>query len=165
MVLARQQELWWALLGIACVALVFRLVRPAERRALRVTWVVSGLSVAALIAVGRLQSTPLLAHTAMAAAVILWGLASIHLLATVVFRALLPLLGLSVPRIAHDLTFTGLALAWGVLWLRLSGVDPSQLFTTSAVITAVLAFSMQDTLGNVLGGVTLQLDNSLRVGD
>ncbi|MBK6567475.1 mechanosensitive ion channel family protein [Candidatus Aalborgicola defluviihabitans] len=44
-------------------------------------------------------------------------------------------------------------------------MDTSQLFATSAVITAVLAFSMQDTLGNVLGGVTLQLDNSLRVGD
>jgi len=56
-------------------------------------------------------------------------------------------------------------LAWGFVWLRLAGVDPTNLFATSAVITAVLAFSMQDTLGNVLGGVTLQLDNSLRVGD
>jgi hypothetical protein len=33
------------------------------------------------------------------------------------------------------------------------------------VITAVLAFSMKDTLGNVLGGVVLQLDQSIRVGD
>jgi small-conductance mechanosensitive channel len=33
------------------------------------------------------------------------------------------------------------------------------------VITAVLAFSMQDTLGNILSGVALQLDNSLRTGD
>lgn len=44
-------------------------------------------------------------------------------------------------------------------------MDPTSLFATSAVITAVLAFAMQDTLGNVLGGVALQLDNSLRVGD
>jgi small-conductance mechanosensitive channel len=33
------------------------------------------------------------------------------------------------------------------------------------VITAVLAFAMQDTLGNILAGVALQLDNSLRTGD
>jgi CRP-like cAMP-binding protein len=33
------------------------------------------------------------------------------------------------------------------------------------VLTAVLAFAMQDTLGNVLSGVALQLDNSLRTGD
>jgi len=165
MLLARQQELWWALLGVVAIAFVFRMVRPVERRALRVTWVIVALSVVALAAVSRLQLHPMVATTAMGAAVILWGLASIHLLATVVFRGALPALGLSVPRIAHDLTFTGLSIAWGLLWLRLSGVDPSQLFTTSAVITAVLAFSMQDTLGNVLGGVTLQLDNSLRVGD
>lgn len=165
MVLARRQELWWALLGVAAITFVFRLVRPAERRGLRVTWMLAALSAAALTAVTFLQLHPMLADAAMGAAVVLWGLACIHLLANVVFRGLLPLLGLSVPRIAHDLTFTGLTLAWGVVWLRLSGVDPSQLFTTSAVITAVLAFSMQDTLGNVLGGVTLQLDNSLRVGD
>lgn len=165
MLLARQQEVWWALLGVVAIAFVFRMVRPVERRALRVTWVIVALSAVALAAVSRLQLHPMVATTAMGAAVILWGLASIHLLATVVFRGALPALGLSVPRIAHDLTFTGLSIAWGFLWLRLSGVDPSQLFTTSAVITAVLAFSMQDTLGNVLGGVTLQLDNSLRVGD
>ncbi|OYU44400.1 MAG: mechanosensitive ion channel protein MscS, partial [Burkholderiales bacterium PBB4] len=69
------------------------------------------------------------------------------------------------PRIARDLTVTGLSLAWGMVWLRLMGVDPSQLFTTSAIITAVIAFAMQDTLGNVLGGVMLQLDNSLKVGE
>lgn len=165
MLLARQQELWWALLAVVAIAFVFRMVRPVERRALRVTWVIVALSAVALAAVSHLQLHAMVETTAMGAAVILWGLASIHLLATVVFRGALPALGLSVPRIAHDLTFTGLSIAWGLLWLRLSGVDPSQLFTTSAVITAVLAFSMQDTLGNVLGGVTLQLDNSLRVGD
>ena len=36
---------------------------------------------------------------------------------------------------------------------------------TSAVITAVVAFAMQDTLGNILGGLALQLDNSLEIGD
>lgn len=165
MALTRQQELGWALLGVALMALAFRFIRPGERRGLRVTWVVSALSVVALVGVSRLDGYPGFATTAMAVAVVLWGLACIHLLATLIFRGILPALGFNVPRIAHDLTFTGLALAWGIVWLRLAGVDPTQLFTTSAVITAVLAFSMQDTLGNVLGGVTLQLDNSLRVGD
>lgn len=162
---ARQPDLVWAVLGVAFTALVFRLVRPGERRGLRVTWVATALSLAALGLAAHLDAHAMLASTALAVAVILWGLACIHLLATLVFRGILPVLGVRVPRIAHDLTFTGLALGWGILWLRLVGVDPSQLFTTSAVITAVLAFSMQDTLGNVLGGVTLQLDNSLQVGD
>ena len=44
-------------------------------------------------------------------------------------------------------------------------MELSSLVTTSAVITAVLAFSMQETLGNVLGGMVLQLEHSIRVGD
>jgi CRP-like cAMP-binding protein len=47
----------------------------------------------------------------------------------------------------------------------MEGVDLASLITTSAVITGVLAFSMQDTLGNILGGVVLQLDQSIEVGD
>lgn len=102
-----QRELLWVLLGLAAAALAFRLVRPHERRALRMTWVLVALALAA------------------------------H---------------------AQDLAVAIFSLAWCLLWLRLSGVDPSQLFTTSALITAIVAFSMQDTLGNVLGGVALQLE-------
>jgi CRP-like cAMP-binding protein len=39
------------------------------------------------------------------------------------------------------------------------------LITTSAVLTAVIGFSLQDTLGNVMGGLSVQLDNSISVGD
>ena len=53
----------------------------------------------------------------------------------------------------------------GVAVIRLAGVDPSSMVTTSAVITAIIAFSMQDTLGNVLGGLFLELDDSLSIGD
>jgi CRP-like cAMP-binding protein len=44
-------------------------------------------------------------------------------------------------------------------------VDLTGIIATSAIITAILAFAMQDTLGNVLGGLAIQLDNSVRVGD
>ena len=44
-------------------------------------------------------------------------------------------------------------------------MDISSLVTTSAILTAVVAFAMQDTLGNVLSGLAIQLDNSLQVGD
>jgi CRP-like cAMP-binding protein len=49
--------------------------------------------------------------------------------------------------------------------LRYAGLDLSSILATSAVITAVIAFAMQDTLGNILGGLALQLDNSVEVGD
>ena len=54
---------------------------------------------------------------------------------------------------------------WGMVRLSAAGVELSGLVTTSAVITAVLAFAMQDTLGNILGGLALQLDDSFEIGD
>jgi CRP-like cAMP-binding protein len=44
-------------------------------------------------------------------------------------------------------------------------VQLSGLVATSAVVTVVLGLSLQATLGNVLGGIALQLDDSIHVGD
>ncbi|MCK7592187.1 cyclic nucleotide-binding domain-containing protein [Pseudomarimonas salicorniae] len=93
------------------------------------------------------------------------GAALIRLGGNWVFRVFLPRLGFELPRIVEDLVTTALGVAWLLFWLHGIGVDLASLLTTSAVITAVLAFSMQDTLGNVLGGVVLQLDDSVKVGD
>ena len=163
--LSHQRELQWYTLGLLGIALLYRLLHPAERRSLRTVWALLVLIALAQATAYWLPMPQPLVQAAMAAALVLGGLACIQLAAVLLFRGLLPLLRLGLPRIAQDLTGTTLSLAWGLLWLHLLGVEPSQLFTTSALITAVLAFSMQDTLGNVLGGVALQLDNSLRVGD
>ncbi len=93
------------------------------------------------------------------------GAVIIRLGSILVFRVVLPQVRLDFPRIVEDLVVTAIAAAWLLYWLHTAGLDLGSLLATSAVITAVLAFSMQDTLGNVLGGVVLQLDSSLRVGD
>src|SRR5699024_4677019 len=46
-----------------------------------------------------------------------------------------------------------------------AGLNPSSLVASTAAITAILAFAMQDTLGNILAGLALQLDHSIRIGD
>jgi len=81
------------------------------------------------------------------------------------FRLLLPKLGKPLPRIIEDLAIIAVYTAYGLSQLRLFGVDLTGILATSAIITAILAFAMQDTLGNVLGGLAIQLDNSVRVGD
>jgi CRP-like cAMP-binding protein len=163
-VIARQQQLLQVLFGVAAVALALRLARPLEHRSLRLGWVLLALAFAAQVA-GALAPPGVVAQAAFGAALALGGLAAIQVAGALLFRGLLPAVRFVAPHIAQDLTVTALSLAWCLVWLRLAGVDPSQLFTTSALITAVVAFSMQDTLGNILGGVALQLDNSLRVGD
>ncbi|MBP9805117.1 MAG: mechanosensitive ion channel, partial [Candidatus Accumulibacter sp.] len=89
----------------------------------------------------------------------------VRLAAIFVFRAILPRVGIVVARIVEDIIVLVLYAAFILARLHLVGLDPASLLTTSAVLTAVLAFAMQDTLGNVLSGVALQLDNSLRTGD
>jgi CRP-like cAMP-binding protein len=164
--LLRQELLVLALLT-AVLAVALRLLRPALQRGLRATWALFNLAafaqLLALLLTAQQHSLP--AGLFRDAAHVLLVLASIHLGALLLFKVLLPAAHTPLPQIAHDLTVTGLTLGWGLLWLRLVGVDASQLFATSAIVTAVVAFAMQDTLGNVMGGVALQLDNSLRVGE
>jgi small-conductance mechanosensitive channel/CRP-like cAMP-binding protein len=81
------------------------------------------------------------------------------------FRLLLPLIGSRPPRIAEDLAIVVVYVVYGFAQLRGAGLDLSSLVTTSAILTAVIAFAMQDTLGNVLAGIAVQLDNSVRIGD
>jgi CRP-like cAMP-binding protein len=49
--------------------------------------------------------------------------------------------------------------------LSRSGVDLTGIVATSAVITAVIGFSLQDTLGNIMGGMALQMERTIGVGD
>jgi CRP-like cAMP-binding protein len=93
------------------------------------------------------------------------GIALIRLGGLLVFRILVPKAGMTFPRIAEDLFVIVAYLAWGLVRLRYAGLDLGSIVATSAMITAVVAFAMQDTLGNILGGLALQLDNSIEIGD
>jgi small-conductance mechanosensitive channel/CRP-like cAMP-binding protein len=93
------------------------------------------------------------------------GIALIRLWGLLIFRLLLPAAHLSPPRITEDIFVIIAYLAWGMVRLRYAGLDLGSIVATSAMITAVVAFAMQDTLGNILGGLALQLDNSVEIGD
>ena len=81
------------------------------------------------------------------------------------FALVLPVLRISVTEIVADLTMGAAYLVASLFFMRTAGLDLSGIIATSAVVTAVLGLSLQATLGNILGGVALQLDNSIRVGD
>lgn len=98
-------------------------------------------------------------------AVILVGVLTIRVFGLTLFRVFLPTLRVTPPRILEDIILVLAYIAWGMVRLSHAGVNLSGLVTTSAVITAIIAFSMQETLGNILGGLALQLDDSLNIGD
>jgi len=83
----------------------------------------------------------------------------------VIFDLVLPKLKIEVVSITSDLLIgvayvvTAIGVAHG------AGLDPTSVVATSAIVSAVLALSLQATLGNILGGVALQLDGSIHVND
>jgi small-conductance mechanosensitive channel/CRP-like cAMP-binding protein len=94
-----------------------------------------------------------------------WGVLFIRIVLVAVFRVMLPGLGVSLPRILHEIVFVLVCLAWVLVRLHSAGLELGGIVTTSAAITAIIAFSMQETLGNILGGLALQLDKSIHIGD
>lgn len=161
------QPVFVLMLACALPAMVLRMFTALGRRELRSVWVLLVLGAIAMVAAQLLLDLGSVAwsgrlDTAAWASVVL---ALLQLLVVLLFQVLMPALGVQAPRIMQDLSFVALALGGGLYGLAELGVHPGQIFTTSAIFTAVLAFAMQDTLGNVLGGVMLQLDNSLNVGD
>lgn len=69
------------------------------------------------------------------------------------------------PRIFRDVTQAVVYVVVVLLTLRAVGVEPSSLLTTSALLTAVIGLSLQDTLGNMVSGLALQMQRPFEVGD
>lgn len=156
-----------AVAAVAVLQLVLLRCSADGRLLLRQHAVLAVLAVAAVLAGWLLQWLGLdrAAGILDNIAVLLTGVLLIRLAGFTLFRALLPLAGFVAPRIVEDILLVLAYIGWGMLRLRYAGVDLGSLVTTSAVITGIVAFSMQETLGNILGGIALQLDNSVRIGD
>ena len=71
----------------------------------------------------------------------------------------------SVPRMMADVLMVVALIVYAIYRMNEVGVNLASLITTSAVLTGVIAFSMQEMLGNLWGGIALQADNTCRIGD
>lgn len=69
------------------------------------------------------------------------------------------------PRIFRDLTQAVVYVIVVMLTLRGIGVEPGSLLTTSALLTAVIGLALQDTIGNLVSGLALQMQRPFEVGD
>lgn len=74
-------------------------------------------------------------------------------------------IGSPMPRIFLDVMRIVALVAALVTILFEAGVKPENLFTGSAVLTAVLGFALKDTLGNVFAGLAIHAEHPFEVGD
>ena len=163
----QQPMLPWLLATIAAMAALLLYFRREDRAAVYHTLFLYAASMAGqwLGGASHAFDLPIAAAVLHECAVIAGGIAVIRLTGLFVFRLLLRAAAIEPPRILEDIVVMLGYVAWGMMRLRFAGLDLSQIVTTSALITAIVAFAMQDTLGNLLGGVALELDSSLDVGD
>ena len=153
--------------GFLALALALGLFVRAERRNVARLTVVYLLSLAFRAAAVIFHGTAMTGTAATFGflAHLLQGLAFVWLAAALVFAVVLAGLRLQPPRIVRDLTTAGASLVLVFSVLATHNVDVTGIVATSAVVTAIIGFSLQDTLGNVMGGLALQLDGSVGVGD
>ena len=154
----------------AVAALVLALLTIWLRRDLRqgtvhmVIIMLAGLAAVALLEqFGPGPSDAMLAAILRELALVVFALGVARIAVTFAFRAALGTV--AVPKILADVLMA-LVLIVFLLWrMTAVGVNLAGIVTTSAVVTGVLAFSLQETLGNLWGGIQIQLDNTCRLGD
>jgi len=93
------------------------------------------------------------------------GLAFISVASIFIFDIVLAALRVTPPRIMRDLLLAVAYILVAIASLTLIRVDVTGIVATSAVITAVIGLSFQDTLGNMMGGMALQMERTVGVGD
>jgi small-conductance mechanosensitive channel len=157
---------WLLLLALVLAGLQLRF-RPADRAVvLNTLWLFLVGLISQGVALGLDASGfPATAGWIDGIARVVCAITVIRLAGFAAFRLLMPLAGREPPRIVEDLVIAGVYVVYAFAQLRGAGVDLSSIITTSAILTAVIAFAMQDTLGNVIGGLAIQIDNTVQVGD
>jgi len=70
-----------------------------------------------------------------------------------------------IPRILRDIAQGFVFIGVAIIVLREFGVDASSLLTTSALLTAIIGLSLQETLGNLFAGLAIQAQQPFEVGD
>ncbi|MFO0587224.1 MAG: mechanosensitive ion channel family protein [Polyangiaceae bacterium] len=153
------------LVAIALLLVTRRLLPPRERRLTRLPIVLLLVYIAALalslFAPAASRPKEALAFVALIALLLAVG----RLVAVLVLDVLGRKLGRPVPTILRDI-------AQGVLYLflllgalRAAGFDPGSILTTGAVVTAVIGLSLQETIGNLVAGLAIQIQRPFDVGD
>jgi small-conductance mechanosensitive channel/CRP-like cAMP-binding protein len=163
---AEQSRTLVLLAGLAVLALAARLLRGAPARVLRGPLVLFAAHLALVLAAAGLGAFGSgLRDDLQLLALMLGAVCAIRIVQELVFSLLLPRAGVRGSRILSDVITAGASLVAVFALASRAGFNVSGLIATSAVLTAVIGLALKDTLGNVIGGLSLQTDRSIHLGD
>jgi small-conductance mechanosensitive channel len=161
---------YWFTPGFILAALILFGLVPAERPRIRTAVLLYALSfiglllAGALLSSGQTEQSEVYRWIAWFSRFIL-SLALINLASVLVFDVILGSARLIPPRILRDVILALAYVVAAIMLLSSVGVNLTGIVATSAIITAAIGFSLQDTLGNIMGGLAVQMERSIVVGD
>lgn len=148
------------------LVLIAQFFGTSRRRGLLPMLVVVAVGVGGLWLLNRysgLARSELLPTIVREATLALVAFGTIQIIVRFVFQTLMARRG--IPRILDEFVIALSLIGYAIFRLNAVGVNLAGLITTSAVLTGALAFSAQATLGNLWGGIALQLEKTCRIGD
>ncbi|HEX9276791.1 MAG TPA: mechanosensitive ion channel family protein [Casimicrobiaceae bacterium] len=160
-----QESLWFSAVALLLGLITMRF-RPELRRSVLVNLFLIALGLGGLGVLSRYQPIPqqlTIAVIPREICLLIVALGNIRIFITFMTSVLLA--RRAVPRILGEVTMALSVVVYALIRLDAVGVNPTSLIATTTVAGAAVAFAMQSTLGNLLGGISLQLDNTCRIGD
>jgi small-conductance mechanosensitive channel/CRP-like cAMP-binding protein len=159
----------WMALGFILAALILFIYVPAERARIKTSVLLFGFSFAGLLAIAIVLSSgvtrdSIVYRSTRWVSLLAESIAIINLVSVFLFDLALNAIHIRPLRILRDLLLASAYIVIGFILLSHS-FDLTGIVLTSAIITAVIGFSLADTLGNIMGGMALQMEHTINVGD
>jgi len=158
----------WIVLAFLFIAIVLYALLPRERAKIRTASLIFIISLFSLVLAATLSYRGQHGRAyvwAKWASLLLQRTAFVSLASIFLFDIVLTSIRLRPPRIMRDLIVALAYILVAIGSLQILEVDVAGIIATSAVITAVIGLSFQDTLGNMMGGMALQVERAIAVGD
>jgi small-conductance mechanosensitive channel/CRP-like cAMP-binding protein len=167
--LAEEWSSQWPLpvVAIAVLGILFALrfaVGPDERGRVKAGLFFTGTYLVSLSALGLMRPFAVGAHNwPRVLTILLFSFGVVITMGLLLFDVVLA--RRSYPRILRDLVHGIAYLITAAVVLTRSEVDVTKIFTASVLTTAVIGLALQETLGNIMAGLALQLEADLEIGD
>ncbi len=154
-------------LGVAILLGLLRRVKFIRRISISILGVVTAVGLEMVLRAAGIPQEDMILKVITSLAILLAANAFLQAIDLVMWSFLVGRLKrVAVPRLLVDLF--NLTVLIGVVLVildRIFAVNLTAVLITSTVVSAVIGLSLQDTLGNVMSGLALQLDRPFDVGD
>jgi small-conductance mechanosensitive channel len=157
----------YLLLLFCAASLALEFILPSDRRRVRAAMTLFVVAIVGLLIAPIVPGAPggVIYLWTRIASLFCMSAAVVTVFGVIVFDIALSSLRLKPPAILCDLILAFAYVAAAFLLMSHVGVNLNWILTTGAIATAAIGFSLQDTLGNVIGGVAIQMERAISVGD